>query len=82
MLETLRKQVERLDPEQWRQHSNPPSPPEPESIHEVLPGLNRIIKNERSYKHNPVLHEVSDQQLPLMWAMYTSEKTGIHLINA
>jgi hypothetical protein len=82
MLEKLRKQVERLDPEQWRQHENSPCPPEPESIHEMMPGLIKIIKNEPSYQQNPVLHEVSDEQLLLMWAAYASEMIGVHLINA
>ncbi|KAJ4353973.1 uncharacterized protein N0V89_005705 [Didymosphaeria variabile] len=81
MVEKLRIRVERLDPEQWRKHENPPVLPEPGPIHKVLPGLNKIIKEEASYQNDPVLHEVSDQCLPIMWAFRNAPKVGVHLVS-
>ncbi|KAJ4302850.1 hypothetical protein N0V90_001741 [Kalmusia sp. IMI 367209] len=83
-LRNIREQVERFDPELWREHHSPPPPPEPEpeSLADQISGFNEIIRNEDSYRNDPILHMVPDSMLWFVWAFRTSPNITCQLVTA
>ncbi|KAF2676757.1 hypothetical protein K458DRAFT_396648 [Lentithecium fluviatile CBS 122367] len=72
-LHHIAEQVERFDPEQWREHWNPPStPPETETMAEKIDGMAEILRNDESYQNDPELQGLPDSALLFFWALKNS----------
>ncbi|KAF1971886.1 hypothetical protein BU23DRAFT_600100 [Bimuria novae-zelandiae CBS 107.79] len=78
MLQNMKNQVRRNDPEQWREH-HPPQP-ELEPFPIALAESNEIIRREESYRNDSFLQTVPDMWLPLMWALQTSPNVEFQLM--
>jgi hypothetical protein len=72
--------VEHNDPEQWREHQAPPATPEPEDYGTKVKEMAEIVRNEDTYKNDPVLHGLDDSALLILWALRTSSKIKADII--
>jgi hypothetical protein len=72
--------VERNDPEQWREHRAPPPTPEPEDYKTKVKEMADIVRNEESYKNDPVLHGLEDTALLILWALRTCSKIQTDIV--
>lgn len=72
--------VERNDPEQWREHRVPPPTPELEGYENKAREMADIVRNEESYKSDPILHGLDDGALLILWALRTSTKIQTDIV--
>lgn len=46
-----------------------PAPPEPEPLADTIAGMAEIVRKDKSYKKDPDLHGLPDQQMLLTWGL-------------
>ncbi|KAF2012473.1 hypothetical protein BU24DRAFT_464869 [Aaosphaeria arxii CBS 175.79] len=78
-LRRIADQVERLDPEQWREHRDPP-PKEREDHATVIAGIIELIRNDDSYKSDECLHSLTDEALVIAWGLRQCKSTKAEFV--